>query len=111
MKIIARTGDGYLVEASGGELASAAGYGHPKEIPGWLSERYDSWRGHIPIGTVIEASRVHEYLSQLRKKEAEIKQCEGMLRALADMLARALPTTVIPPAPIDSEFAEVGEDK
>ena len=82
MKIIARTGDGYLVEASGGELASAAGYGHPKEIPGWLSEQYDSWRGHIPIGTVIEASRVHE-----------------------------LPTSVIPPAPIDSDCAEVGEDK
>ena len=99
MKIIGKTVDGYIVEATGEELAKAAGYYGLREIPGvkQISTGYGGYLYELPVGTKILPSRTHNYLNALRDNEDKVRQSEGMLRALADMLRAALPTTIILP--------------
>lgn len=97
MKIIGITRNGYIVEATDTELANSAGYNVPSEVPGWESERGSYHRGTFAVGTEFNPSLTHRYLSKLRADEDKVRQSETLLRALADMLRQALPTTMIPP--------------
>src|SRR5690348_17538743 len=63
MKIIAKTSTGYLVEATGLELANAAGYNHPSEAPGFKpNNSYSSYSGSFPIGTEFKPTETFDYL-------------------------------------------------
>lgn len=97
MKIIGSTYNGYLVEATREELTRAAGYRWPFEVPGAAIPQYQKFDASFPIGTKILVEKTHEYLGQLREHEDKVRQSETLLRALADMLHTALPTTIIPP--------------
>lgn len=99
MKIIGRTASGYIVEASDIELANAAGYASYAQTPGWVPEPGSHWRGAFKIGTEFKPIDTHKYLNNLRDNEDKVRQSETLLRALADMLHTALPTTIIPPTP------------
>ena len=103
MKIIGKTESGYLVEASALELANSAGYAHPCEAPCFKrSDSYNSYVGYFPIGAEFKPTLSFDYLRQLRQHEDKVKTSESILRALADMLHGALPTTVIPPVEKDA---------
>lgn len=110
MKIIATTSTGYLVEATGEELANAAGYRNISDVPGAI--RIDhGWSWSFKIGATFKPDAALLYIQELRRHEEKIKSSASMLRALADMLAGALPTTMIPPL-IDSEAtAEEGTEQ
>lgn len=97
MKIIGRTSSGYIVEATDYELANAAGYSQPLDAPGWEREGVSYHRGWFKIGTEFKPTEIHKYLTNLRANEDKVRQSETLLRALADMLHTALPTTIIPP--------------
>lgn len=97
MKIIGRTAHGYIVEASDIELANAAGYDACPQAPGWMPDPGSHWRGVFKIGTEFKPRETHTYLGKLRENEDKVRQSETLLRALADMLHTALPTTIIPP--------------
>lgn len=97
MKIIGRTARGYIVEATMEELADSAGYADVTAMPGWTPEPGYRFRGDFSIGTEIKPTEAHKYLQKLRDSEDKVRKSETLLRALADMLHTALPTTVIPP--------------
>lgn len=107
MKIIGRTTGAYLVEATEIELANAAGYRHARDMPGWEPKQYDRWNGKFPIGTEFKPSDALKYLDDLRNAEAKVKESEAQLRALANILHAALPTTVIVDTSDDPDFKEV----
>lgn len=102
MKIIATTPTGYLVEATGEELANAAGYRSASDVPGAIKENH-RWEWSFKVGTTFKPDAAFLYLQELRRHEEKIKSSMSMLRALADMLAGALPTTMIPSLIEDAE--------
>jgi hypothetical protein len=99
MRVIAKTDNGYLVEATGDELAHAAGYRLVNSnIPGARVERgsySDEWV--LPINTKVDVTAAHNYLHELRQQEDKVKSSAAFLRGMADMMDAALPTTIIPP--------------
>lgn len=97
MKIIGRTNHGYIVEATDVELANAAGFNEPFQAPGFERDNGSYHRGWFKVGTEFHPIETHQYLTKLRDQEAKVRQSETHLRALADMLHAALPTTIIPP--------------
>lgn len=97
MKIIGMMKDEYLVQATREELTMAAGYRWPYDVPGAEIPRYQKFDASFPVGTKILVAKTHEYLGKLRENEEAVKKSESLLRALADMLHTALPTTIIPP--------------
>jgi|WetSurMetagenome_2_1015567.scaffolds.fasta_scaffold01778_19 hypothetical protein len=97
MKILGKTGNGYLVEATATELSNAAGYLNPYQTPGYCITDSYTKSGEFPIGQIIEATVAHSYLNVLRQAEERVRASELTLRALADLLSKALPTTAIPP--------------
>lgn len=97
MRIIGLTGHkGYILSATHEELLRAAGYRHSWDAKGEVAG-LDSHRDAFAIGTDIKVSLTLEYLHDLRSKEADVAKAETLLRALADMLHGALPTTIVPP--------------
>lgn len=98
MKIIGMINDRYLVEATREELTKSAGYSWPFEVPGAaIPSQYSKFDASFPVGTQILVAKTHDYLGKLRENEDKVRQSETLLRALADMLHTALPTTIIPP--------------
>lgn len=97
MKVIGTVGGDYLVQATREELTKAAGYTWPFDVPGAAIPQYAKFEASFPIGTKILVAKTHEYLGQLRENEDKVRQSETLLRALADMLHTALPTTIVPP--------------
>lgn len=98
MKIIATTPAGYLVEATGNELANAAGFRQDCEAPGWVRDSGSYSRGSFIIGTVFKPSAAFDYLNKLREAERKVKDASAVLRGLADMMSMALPETIVPAA-------------
>lgn len=97
MKVIARTGSGYLVETTADELAQAAGYRAAfyadGRLPGFNLDHYQL----LPIGTVVLPAKAQAYLEALRNQEKKCKDSAAFLRGMADMLDAAMPTTIVPP--------------
>ena len=104
MKVIAKTDSGYLVEATGEELARAAGYRWlNSDVPGAKIERGSySEKWVLPIDTKIDVSAAHDYLRNLRDSEDKCKSSAAFLRGMADMIDAALPTTIVPPDSTES---------
>lgn len=97
MKIIGRTAYGYLIDATAHDIAGAAGFTSPSECPGWKPDSpHRRWDGSFPVGVEIKPSEGLAYLNKLRAAEEAVKKAETLLRALADMLHSALPSTIIP---------------
>lgn len=102
MKVIARTANGYLVEATADELANAAGYNSAYGAPGAIRrDGQYSYEYAFPIGTEIKPAATHVYLQKLREHEEKCKSSAAFLRGMADMLDAAMPTTIVPPEPED----------
>lgn len=95
MKIVGHAGTGrYLVECTEDDLAAAAGYvRHDLE---WIALKAAALPGHpLPIGTVINASEAMRFLRTLRTKEKDAISGAAVLRALATMIEKALPTIAL----------------
>lgn len=97
MKIIGKTSDGYIVEATADELAQAAGYRHAFEAPGWQRDHGSYSVGNFSIGTRFKPKETHKFLNDLRDNEQKVRDAAAQLNALAQMMTVALPTTVVPP--------------
>lgn len=113
MKIVGHAGTGrYLIECTEDDLAAAAGYvRHDLE---WIALKAAALPGQpsasilakaLPIGTVINASEAMRFLRTLRTKEKDAISGAAVLRALATMIEKALPTIALP-----NEFDEVEGD-
>ncbi|MEJ0092782.1 MAG: hypothetical protein WDN46_10115 [Methylocella sp.] len=95
MKIIGNTADGYLIEATGREIANAAGYSSMTAMPGHKFKDSYGRDVYLPIGLVVEPTKAHAYIHNLKMAEERVRQSEAHLRALADLLKSALPATEI----------------
>lgn len=94
MKIIGRTMRGYILEAAADEVAQCAGFSNSYDLHKELGISPDT---SISIGTDVRVKETFRYLSRLKGAETDVKRSETHLRALADMLGAAMPTTIIPP--------------
>ena len=74
MKIIGQTKGGYILEASGDELANICGYSYSNELKG----------SNTPcIGLTIQVWPLYEALQFSRKRKAEIAHLAESLRKIA----------------------------
>lgn len=93
MKVIGKTDNGYLVEATETELAIAAGF---------YSEYDAKWpfkeRRNIPSGSIINVTAARDWHSRIQNDTHGARKCVDLLRGLAEMIDGALPDVVIAPA-------------
>lgn len=92
MKIIGKTEDGYLVEATDKEICYAAGYRYTTQMPN-ASKYGDTFR----IGTVVNVTTAHVFIHDLRENETKCRAAAALLCGMAQMIEGAMPTTIIPP--------------
>lgn len=100
MKIVADIKDGHLVEMTTDEIARCAGF-----QSAWSWKRQVERDPASPfvkgeefrLGTVIDFRANYTYLDKLRENENQVRGQAKLLRAMADMLDSAMPTTMIPP--------------
>ena len=97
MKIIGKTGHGFLVEMSSSEIAYCGGYIADNRVPGWRSTSSYAGEGTFPVGLEIEVTKIFQYLEKLRDHEDKVRSSAAFLRGMADMIDLGLPTTVVPP--------------
>jgi hypothetical protein len=83
MKVIGKTEDGYIIDASGDEVANLIGY------YGTYSLR-DSNRV-IYVGDKINISGMYKQLYNLKNNEPKLKEVVKTLRGLADLLEPCCP--------------------
>jgi len=94
MKIIASTGNGYIVEMTGGEIAAAAGFSGTYDS-GW--EALNKGKRDPVVGTEIKVAAAYSYHNKVLQHQKEAASAANTLRALADLIGGALPDVVIPP--------------
>lgn len=97
MKIIGKTEGGYIVEATSDELAKAAGYPDATKAPGFVQGHRYYGDGTFAIGTKFKVIETYKFLHDLRCNEQKVRDAAAQLKALAQMMTAALPTTVVPP--------------
>lgn len=95
MKVIGKTQNGFLVEASEDELAKCAGFETTWHMPIIKDRHPRTWH----LGDEIKVTETHTYLGKLRANERQVKDSAQFLRAMADMVAGALPSTIVPAEP------------
>lgn len=100
MKIIGQTAGGYLVEVSADEIAKAAGYRSDYDADFVTAAGRRSIHDPIRIGTKIDVRAAFDLHSRITHAEEQAKSSAGFLRGLADILENAMPSVVIPPAPV-----------
>lgn len=89
VKIIAKTGMGFLVECSDSELVAMKGAA-PRDA-------YDQ-RSEFRIGTEINVAKIAEDARTIRHTKESLANCVNTLRSVADMIA-AQPCYVKEPDP------------
>lgn len=94
MKVIGNIPGGVIVTMSDGEVAHAAGYVWPSDLPGFTRQG-PSFRP----GLQIDVTAAWSYMWSLRQHEKECRSSARFLRTMAAMIEASLPTTVIPPDP------------
>lgn len=94
MKIIAKTANGYIVEATADELAHAAGY---YSAYSWAREEKRPESEGLRIGTVVDTSMTHRWMMRLREQEKGVRGAAAFMRQLADHVEAGLPSTIVPP--------------
>lgn len=105
MKIIGKTKDGFLVEATEQELIHVAGYRYEGSFRDaspecWESKNNGGWGSthSLKVGTEIAPAPGFKKLIDLRDSESSLHATGKTLRHIADMLEGAMPVTMIPPA-------------
>lgn len=98
MKLIAKTGDGYIAEVSAHEVALLTG-GELSQFAGGYGERMNH------TGREIRVPEVIQFANELRRKGNEAKTASATLEAFAAMLARTVPE-IIAPVPQPAEKSE-----
>lgn len=92
MKIIAKTINGYLVEAGGWELDEICA--------GECSVISDAqYRREIPCGTEFHVSAAWRRLRDLKHRQEEVAKAAASFRAFADLLDGSLTVLTVPPEP------------
>jgi hypothetical protein len=76
MKIIGKTQEGFILDASRDELANLLGFygNYASGCPDWK------------LGMDIQVSKLYERIHTMRKSEASLADCAKSLRNLADLL-------------------------
>lgn len=74
MKIIGRTSDGFILQATEEEVGSVAGLTFP------------TYRNHFGIGDEVQVSHVFSHLLQLENNRGSLAQHAREIRAIADLL-------------------------
>lgn len=103
MKVIAKTGSGYLVEATMGELvniagsSSLAGHDFVKETTGSSGYGRDF---QLPIGSTINVSERFKVLDAIEKARDRAVSSAAALKGLAELIEKSIPEGLtLPPAP------------
>ena len=81
MKIIGKTENGYIVEASKDDVANLVGY----------HGQYDTKYKPLSVGDEILVSKMFRQLYELKNNQPELQKVVGTLRNLADLLEPVCP--------------------
>jgi hypothetical protein len=83
LKVIGKTGDGYILDASTNEIANLIGY----------YSDYDMRDNNkkLAVGDNIQISAMYKQLHNLKNNEPKLKDTVKMLRGLADSLEPVCP--------------------
>ncbi|TVR06675.1 MAG: hypothetical protein EA385_15265 [Salinarimonadaceae bacterium] len=103
-KVIASTGDRFLVEMSASEIAVVAGYRGARDYQWQAIFR----GGEPPIGATIDVAAAYTFHARISENQDVARKSAGTLRALADLLDGAMPDVALPPAA--EEAKEGGHD-
>lgn len=93
MKVIGKTINGYMVEATADELAAACGFGSSYNDT-W--RRYHGHSGEKLVGATLEVETEIRFHNRVKQHQKEAGSAANTLRALADLIGGALPDVVIP---------------
>lgn len=94
MKIIGHVGDGkYIVEMTEGEICMAGGYRHRWDVPGFNDQR----AAPFPIGGNFDVRTPWIFISDIQSKQNQAEQAATLLRAIADLITKGLPSNVFTP--------------
>lgn len=99
MKIIAKTSNGYLVEAGLYELDEICA-GECSVIS------QGSYRRDVPCGTEFHVSAAWKRLRDLKYRQEEVARAAASFRAFADLLDGSLTVLTVPPEPQPEKGAE-----
>jgi len=80
MKIIGKTENGYIIEASKDDVANLIGYysHYSKEV-------------NISVGDEIQVSKMYQQLHDLERSQPEMRKVVSTLRGMADLLEPVCP--------------------
>jgi hypothetical protein len=104
VKIIGRTADGALVEASDEELARIVGFDDVshKEVDKFTSNPIGSsgyrWQRQFIVGMEIKVSPMWDWMKKARESFSKIKQSAELVRATAAILEQAPPAALVQPS-------------
>lgn len=101
MKIIAKADDNrYMVEVKHYELLMIAGCESDAAFARLHPSSREQSTGHVRIGVNIDVHEQWRWLTELRRHEQRIKDSAVILRAIANMVDKALPSALTaPPEP------------
>lgn len=94
MKIIGRTENANLVEATDLELANVSGYNWERSHP--IAK--NNGRFAFDIGASFQVHETFEFVQRLRQNQQKCADAAVVMKALSDMLAHQLPDAFLPPA-------------
>lgn len=103
MKVIGRTGNGILVEATDDELSRVSGVAYTSSVDKTLTHREgvsgysDGWRA-FNVGAEIQVSPMWDWMKTAREQFEKITKMATLLHGVAEILANAPP-----PALVESE--------
>lgn len=102
MKVIGRTANGVLVEATDEELARVSGKGYPGSVDKTLTHREgvsgysDGWAA-FNIDAVIHVSPMWDWMTEARKQFGKLASTANLLRGVAEILENAPPPALVEP--------------
>lgn len=103
MKIIGKTKDSFLVEATHEELLRAAGCRDMEEFVKQNGGEYVDqksgykWDWKFQIGATLDIVSTYEWVQKLRAQEKQILASADILGNLSEMLRQGIPSAIVPP--------------
>lgn len=104
MRIIAKTKGGYLLEATGSDIANVMGISSVSGLPRAMVADESRYERILEIGTEINVSDMFKHITELEAQKKSLESTARSLRAAAVLIER-IPARITP-----SETLEGGPD-
>lgn len=101
MKIIAKTGSGFLLEATENEIAACCGFRQPygKEWEAFVGKHgvYERGGRMLGVGSEFHPKQISDWHYNIQYKMKQVTEAAGFLTSLAEMMKHPPDAFTIPP--------------